>query len=186
MKKNYFPLKLLLSTSKLLLMMLLVINYSNPMYSQNSNCNAKLNLENNETSKKAGESGVYFNFELTNTGNQKTVFIITVNDDFDTEDKSRGKNRVKLNGHILKMDLNEMPEQKSKVNLTTSSKNATSEKSYSIALNSGEIYKFYLKLDTPPNSKVGSINNSKVTVTSDACKDFNISQILYTEIIDSE
>jgi len=139
-------------------------------------CNAKLMVTKNTNSKKAGESGTSYKLSLLNRGIGEIIYTISVQNSI-AEKSKENTNEVKLEGHLYNMNLKRLSNK-------TSSKNLKS--SYSIKLNQGETFDFYVKLKVPLGTKFGSRNRTNVIVTTKKCINFSVSTILITEIIDGE
>jgi len=183
-KRNYID--KIISIDKALLIVFGLLFFGNA-YSQNFNCNAKLEVINNQSSKKAGESGVSYRLKLTNTGFDATTYEIRlVNDNTVTSVQSISKNnQINISGEFYNVSLKKMKS----LNKTTTYNNKngdTNENEIEIFLNGKESKIFIVKMKTPVGAKFGSINKSEVKVTSDKCKNKTISVVLNTEIIDGE
>ena len=191
MKKKY-PLRRLYLDVKYFLILIFFLSISNIANAQSQKCSASLKVLDNENSKKAGESGVYYSLNLTNTGNQKTVFLISIDNNLTSNETSRFNNKgkkVKLNHELLNVSLKKIDKEESDSHKSTSKGNDRDNEEnsiYKLNLASGESYNFYVKLELPPNTQIGSSNITTVTVTSNNCKDFILSQTFNTEIINGE
>jgi hypothetical protein len=178
MKKNDSLPKSTSFIIKLLVLFIIMIS-SITVNSQNNECKATLIVKNNENSKKAGESGMYYALTLTNKENQQAVFTIAIENNLAIDSNLVGKlnkKMVKLDGQFYNMNLEKIGKK------TVSG----SDFIYNINLKSGESFDFYVKLNVPAETEIGSINSSTVNVTSKNCNNFILSAILNTEIIDSE
>ena len=172
MKKNYITLKSIAFINKVFILFLLSA-ISNNLYAQNSDCNATLKVLNNETSKKASDGGADYRLKLTNTGNDKTTFNLTVkniglDDSFNKDSKEIGE--VKLKSKIYS----------SNVNKTFSLKKTDTDSFYTLTLDKNESVNFVIKLSVPTGTKIGSKNKSKLNITTEKCKNFSVNTILNT------
>lgn len=145
------------------------------VFSQSSNCNVVLEVVNNETNKKAGESGAYYLLQLTNNSNQLVDYTIKIEKGLNT--MSRGFSSIDLETEILGMDLKSLGN-------NLSAKSGT-DKNSTLFLNSGESKRFYVKMITPKGAKIGSVNNSKIIATSNKCINALTTELI-TEIVEGE
>jgi len=156
------------------------------VYSQNSNCNSKLEVINNQSSKKAGVSGVSYRLKLTNTGFDSSSYVVNlINDNVPNKGQLISKNnQIDINGEFYNVSLKKI---KPVVNIAPTYNNGGSVgNEIKIVLKGKESKTFIVKMKTPIGAKIGSKNKSKVVVTSDKCKNNIVSVVLNTEIIDGE
>ncbi|GEM_PF-1674655 len=170
-----------------IIIVLMSLFSSEIIYSQSSNCNAKLEVINNQFNKKAGESGVSYRLKLTNIGFDSSNYKIElINANSSTKGQLSFKNnRININGDFYNVSLKRM---KSLHNSSTDKniKDNDDENEIGIFLKGKESKIFIIKMKTPVGAKIGSINTSEVKVTSDKCRNNIISVVLNTEIIDGE
>jgi hypothetical protein len=158
------------------------------VYSQNSNCNAKLEVINNQSSKKAGVSGVSYRLKLTNTGFDSSSYEIRlINDKASQKEKLISKNnQIEINGEFYNVSLKKMKSLKKSSVYKNRNEKSDDDDEIEIFLKGKESRTFIVKMKTPIGAKIGSKNKSKVIVTSDKCKKNIVSVVLNTEIIDGE
>ncbi len=163
---------------------------SGTVFSQSTNCNAKLEVTNNKFSKKAGQSGTSFRLRLTNTGFETSKFDLKlVNVNSVTKGKLIPKNNsINISGDFYNVSLKKMESAKSNsVKSNSVNKNKIlDEKGIEILLKGKQSLDFIVKMKTPLGAKIGSKNKSEVQVTSDKCKNNIISVLLETQIINGE
>jgi len=159
------------------------------MFSQNTNCNAKLEVINNKSSKKAGESGTSYRLKLTNTGfDSSTYKIRVINDNASKKAQfttSYKKNTIDIKGEFYNVSLKKMKPLKN-TSTYNYKKGDNSENEIEISLKGKESKTFIVKMKTPPGARIGSINKSQVQVTSKKCNNNTIAVLLETQIIDGE
>ena len=89
MKKKYLLKLLSKSSFRILILFLFLLNIQNA-FSQKSKCSASLEVQNNQDSKKAGESGTFYGLTLTNKADKVTKFKISL--EKSEEDNDHHKN----------------------------------------------------------------------------------------------
>jgi hypothetical protein len=159
------------------------------VYSQNSNCNAKLEVVNNQSSKKAGESGTSYRLKLTNTGFTSSTYEIKLVNDNNAEKRHLASKNdlIDIKGDFYNVSLKKMELKKNSYKSEfENGKEGNDEKKIKIFLDGNASKTFIVKMKTPVGAKIGSKNISKVIVTSNKCKSNIDSVILNTEIIDGE
>jgi len=172
--KTFFSIKLLI-----LLIGLLVFGNVN---SQTTNCNAKLEVVNN--SKKAGESGVFYRLKLTNISLDASTYEVKLVNDTNRPSFSKN-NQINSKGDFYNVSLKRMKKSQ-RVSAYKNNKENDSENEIEIYLKGKESKTFFVKIKTPVGAKIGSINKSKVQVSSNKCRNNMVSVILKTEIINGE
>lgn len=157
------------------------------VYSQNSNCNSKLEVVNSQSSKKAGESGVSYRLKLTNTSFDFASYEIRlINDNVQNKGQSFSKNNhINIKGDFYNVSLKKMNSLKKASTYKKGNKKSDNNE-IEISLKGKESKTFIVKIKTPIGAKIGSKNTSKVIVTSDKCRNNIVSVVLNTEIIDGE
>lgn len=178
MKKNYITLKSIAFINKVFILFILSAISSN-LYAQNSDCSAKLEVVNNQTSKNAGESGTQYLLNLTNTGADKITYnfsVKNVGSNISTNKDALNNSEVNLMGKIYSNNSNK------KFN----SNKSNSEIEYLLTLDKDESIYFVVELKVPKGTKFGSKNKSKVNITAEKCKNFSLNAVLYTTIVDGE
>ncbi|PCI31289.1 MAG: hypothetical protein COB60_12105, partial [Flavobacteriaceae bacterium] len=131
----------------------LLLIFSFAIYSQESNCTADLISENDTEHKKAGESGTFYRLKLINTGTEETSFNIGIVNSTETNIK-KTSNNVDLTFEFRNKDF--------KKNKTLSL--GHHKKDRIVHLKSEEESVFYVKINVPSGTKIGSTNTSIVTV----------------------
>ena len=180
MKKEYFLQKQLFIS--MFLIIFLTMATPNKVYAQKTTCEAQLEFVNDRPNKKAGISGVYYRMKLTNTGTDND-FVISMNNSNPTnQSDSKRINTDKLSITVLDIGLNEL-----KTKASENGGNGMNTKgSYKVFLNANEEIIFYIKPIFPNGATFGSMNSTKIEVTSSKCPDLNIYKVLNTEYVNGD
>ncbi len=152
-----------------------VFFYSN-ISAQMQLCSATLTVEDGRDSKRAGESGTFYDLTLTNLSAGVTTYEITIANFKENTFAKQGIPNVALDGKLHDM----------KKNALTVSDLSEKKASYNITLKQGSSFHFYARLKVPYGTSIGSKNNTIITVTSKKCAEFKVSKMLSTLIIDGE
>jgi len=158
--------------SRNLILLLLVLSTTLTSFSQEQPCEAKLEVENNQISKKASIIGTSYRMFLTNLDSKTNTFLI----DVENIQKSR-MNYISMKGEVFPMNKRE--------SLTNNANKKTSS-NYHIALKGGESFEFIVELIAAKGVAIGDYNETEVRVSSDSCADFSITKLLQTEIVKSD
>lgn len=139
-------------------------------YSQNNNCEAKLEVENNQVSKKASVIGTAYKLSLENLGSETTTFDLSIIGlPFDKND-----NNVDFRSEILE-----------KITPTSKQHNLIklADSKYRVTLTHEDVFVFFVQLLTTSRAEVGSKYKAEIIVSSENCANFSVSKTFQIEVV---
>ncbi len=170
--KSYYRFFSYLTFKKTKVTAILIVLYlllpTQDTFSQSTNCQAKIIVEENGNVDSVSENGVLYKMLLTNTGTTTDNYklsVVNVNSTSKNPDESSTQDNVALKTIFLNQQKNEITE---------------------IIINAGETFSFYSMLTIPTGTPFSKWSNNQIIATSSNCPTYKTDTVLHTYVLNPD